>query len=121
MKIEGICKVFSRLGMEYQFGIFYIERDYLVFEQEFSMGMGKKYTYPLNSLINIALLPKNKKVCLTFECDYIQFEIDGGVDWLQPFYNELRGCPEKAQRKMLTSYAHSKDYTPHHHYLFTKT
>ncbi|WP_163651752.1 hypothetical protein [Listeria sp. PSOL-1] len=91
MKIEGVCKVFSQLGMEYRFGVFYIERDYLVFKQDYSFGMSKKHTYPLKTLRNIALLPENRKVCLMFECHPIQFEIDGQIEHLQPFYDELRG------------------------------
>lgn len=30
MKLDGVCKINSALGMEYQFGEFYIDRDYLV-------------------------------------------------------------------------------------------
>ncbi len=42
MKLDGVCKINSALGMEYQFGEFYIDRDYLVFDQDFSLGMKKK-------------------------------------------------------------------------------
>lgn len=52
MKLDGVCKINSALGMEYQyqFGEFYIDRDYLVFDQDFSLGMKKRQTFPVAKL-----------------------------------------------------------------------
>lgn len=49
MKLDGVCKINSALGMEYQFGEFYIDRDYLVFDQDFSLGMKKDKRFQLQN------------------------------------------------------------------------
>lgn len=56
MKLDGVCKINSALGMEYQFGEFYIDRDYLVFDQDFSLGMKKRQTFPVAKLGHMALV-----------------------------------------------------------------
>lgn len=117
MIVEGICKVYSEIGMEYQYGEFYVERDYLVFEQNYSYGLGKRHTYPLMSLRNIALIPEKGSMYLTFSCENTRFEITDYANELKPFLDELRAerydvSPQQANKR--------EKYTPHHHYIFAK-
>lgn len=117
MIVSGICKVYSGIGMEYQYGEFYVERDYLVFEQNYSYGLGKRHTYPLASLRNIALVPEKSGQYLTFSCDNTRFEIADSTNKLKPFADELRA--ERYGMQEPNRMKRSK-YTPHHHYVFAK-
>ncbi|HDU0856894.1 TPA: hypothetical protein REQ84_001882 [Listeria monocytogenes] len=72
MKLDGVCKINSALGMEYQFGEFYIDRDYLVFDQDFSLGMKKRQTFPVAKLGHMALVREEEEIMLTFSCDNIE-------------------------------------------------
>ncbi|EUJ28864.1 putative RpiR family transcriptional regulator [Listeria floridensis FSL S10-1187] len=119
MKVEGVCKVYSDIGMEYRYGEFYIDRDYLVFEQNYSYQIGKRHTYPLKSLRNIVLIPKNRQLCLTFASENFCFEISGTEKMLLPLYNELRNLNGHTANRDKTARKRTK-YTTHHQYYFAK-
>ncbi|WP_167629993.1 hypothetical protein [Listeria valentina] len=120
MQLEGICKVHSGIGMEYQYGEFYIDRDYLVFEQNYGYKMGKRHTYPLQALENIALIPKGDHVYLTFSCARIRFEIAGTEEMLYSFYEELRSGHSLSQSEESKPQPKRSRYTTHHQYFFSK-
>lgn len=119
MQLEGICKVHSGMGMEYQYGEFYIDRDYLVFEQNYGYKMGKRHTYPLQGLENIALIPENGQVYLTFSCEKICFEIAGTEEKLYPFYEALH-TKQRLPKTASTPQPKRSRYTTHHQYFFSK-
>ncbi|EAE5922197.1 RpiR family transcription regulator [Listeria monocytogenes FSL J1-208] len=122
MKLDGVCKINSAFGMEYQFGEFYIDRDYLVFDQNFSLGMKKRQTFPIAKLAKIALVREEAKILLTFSCDNIDFEITGNS------HDNLREFRDILQNKGVTNLEINKAdnkkktrYTTHHYHNFAKS
>ncbi|AIS61094.1 hypothetical protein [Listeria ivanovii] len=121
MKIEGVCKIYSSLGLEYQFGEFYIDRDYLVFDQNFSLGMKKRQTFPVAKLRNIALTTDRNEICLTFSCDNIEFELNENTQGsLYEFRHLLEnkgldGADFKKEKSI-----EKTRYTTHHYHNFAQ-
>lgn len=119
MKLDGVCKVNSALGMEYQFGEFYIDRDYLVFDQNFSLGMKKRQTFPIVKLEKMALVREKEEMLLTFSCDNIEFELNGNS------HANLREFRDLLQNKGTNAAdiqkAEKARYTTHHYHNFAKS
>ncbi|MBC1420364.1 RpiR family transcriptional regulator [Listeria seeligeri] len=121
MKLEGTCKIYSTLGLEYQFGEFYIDRDYLVFDQNFSLGMKKRQTFPVAKLRNITITAEENELSLTFSCDNIQFEINENT------HGNLREFKGLLENKGLNGADFKKEknsektsYTTHHYHNFAQ-
>ncbi|WP_239253672.1 hypothetical protein [Listeria ilorinensis] len=116
MKIEGTCKILTELGVEYQFGICYIERDYLVFEH----GLSNRHTYPLQKIHHIEMSLKKRRPNLTFSCGNVHFEIDGPYEMIKSLADGLNGDFSAYQFESERD-AHSKHtFSAHHDHLFAK-
>ncbi|WP_099221789.1 hypothetical protein [Listeria costaricensis] len=116
MKIEGTCKISTALGMEYQFGIFYIERDYLVFEH----GLSSRRTYPLQKLCHIEMSLKKRRSNLTFSCGNVHFEIDGPYEAIKSLADGLNGDFSAYQFEPEQDAQRKRKFSAHHDHLFAK-
>ncbi|ECQ6353552.1 TPA_asm: RpiR family transcriptional regulator [Listeria innocua] len=122
MKLDGVCKISSALGMEYQFGEFYIDRDYLVFDQNFSLGMKKRQTFPVAKLGHIALVREEEEILLTFSCDNIEFEINGNSHAnLREFRDLLQNKGTNSSDIKKAENKKKARYTTHHYHNFAKS
>lgn len=122
MKLEGVCKVYSALGVEYQFGEFYIDRDYLVFDQNYSLAMKKRQTFPVAKLHHIKLISNGNGAHLTFSCDNIEFEVnDDAQGNLLTFRDLLQNkCLSQIAINNIESSSES-GYTTHHYHVFAQS
>ncbi|WP_270998955.1 RpiR family transcriptional regulator [Listeria seeligeri] len=121
MKLEGTCKIYSTLGLEYQFGEFYIDRDYLVFDQNFSLGMKKRQTFPVAKLRNIAITAEENELSLTFSCDNIQFEINENTHGnLREFKGLLKNKGLNGADFKKEKNSEKASYTTHHYHNFAQ-
>ncbi|MBC1475977.1 RpiR family transcriptional regulator [Listeria grandensis] len=122
MRVEGMCKVTANLGMEIQYGEFYLERDYLVFDRNYSLGMKKRQTFPIAKLTDIAMVSENGQLYVTFVCGDIVFELESpSAGDLGAFARELRTLRDGA--KLETKhfrYEKERQYTTHHQHHFVE-
>ncbi|MBA3926438.1 hypothetical protein [Listeria rustica] len=122
MRVEGMCKVTANFGMEIQYGEFYLERDYLVFDRNYSLGLKKRQTFPIAKLTDIVVVPEDGRLYVTFACGDMSFELDEPVDGdLATFVRELRTArygvkPEVQHFK----YEKRRQYTTHHQHHFVE-
>ncbi|WP_185342819.1 RpiR family transcriptional regulator [Listeria rocourtiae] len=122
MRVAGMCKVAANFGMEFQYGEFYLERDYLVFDRNYSMGMKKRQTFPIAKLTDILVVPENGRLYVTFACGDILFELDEAVYGnLSDFAWELRTARYGVKQDGTQfRYAKRRQYTTHHQYHFAE-
>lgn len=123
MRVEGMCKVSMNIGVEFQYGEFYLERDYLVFDRNYSLGMKKRQTFPIAKLKNIAVIPENGRIYVTFACGDTVFELDEFADGdLSVFAHELRTARygAKSADMMQFTFEKSRQYTTHHQHHFVE-
>lgn len=122
MRVQGMCKVTANFGMEFQYGEFYLERDYLVFDRNYSLGLKKRQTFPIVKLTDIVVIPENGRLFVTFSCGDMCFELGEAVDGdLADFARELRtaryGVKPEVQR---FKYEKRRQYTTHHQHHFVE-
>ncbi|MBC1499076.1 RpiR family transcriptional regulator [Listeria weihenstephanensis] len=125
MRVEGMCKVTANFGMEFQYGEFYLERDYLVFDRNYSFGMKKRQTFPIAKLQNIKVVPENGRLYVTFACGPTVFELDSALDGdLKGFAQELRtarhGAKTGKREAQHFKYENRRQYTTHHQHHFAE-